>query len=190
MLILGQKWSENDVMAEKRKQSESTESLDEGAFHLNFISWMCVRDFRACMWMFCFFCKQCHVLHFHKILSCKIRLQWAAVLFCLFVFLCNVVFVFLVIISLLEVMQILTSNSKYLLNSQTLTCLKVLLSLKKHMYINVYEYTGILTIWNIAIGIDIIRSKWESSENESSLFSGELPSKGLFLGPYLTMRCL
>eukprot|EP00105_Crassostrea_gigas_P031496 XP_011454206.1 PREDICTED: kinesin-like protein KIF27 isoform X3 [Crassostrea gigas] len=27
---IGQKWSENDVMAEKRKQSESTESLDEG----------------------------------------------------------------------------------------------------------------------------------------------------------------
>lgn len=58
------------------------------------------------------------------------------------------------------------------------------------MYINVYKYTGILTIWNIDIGIDIIRSKWKSSENESSLFSGELPSKGLFLGPYLTMRCL
>lgn len=38
LLFLGQKWSENDVMAEKRKQSESTESLDEGAFHLNFIS--------------------------------------------------------------------------------------------------------------------------------------------------------
>lgn len=38
LLILGQKWSENDVMADKRKQSESTESLDEGAFHLNFIS--------------------------------------------------------------------------------------------------------------------------------------------------------
>lgn len=122
--------------------------------------------------------------------TCKIRLQWAAVIFCLFVFLCNVVFVFLVIISLLEVMQILTSNLRYLLNSQTLACLKVLLSLKKHMYINVYKYTGILTIWNIDIGIDIIRSKWESSENESSLFSGELPSKGLFWGPYLTMRCL
>lgn len=176
-------------MAEKRKQSESTESLDEGAFHLNFISWMCVRDFRACMWMFCFFLQAVSRPAFSQN-TCKIRLQWAAVLFCLFVFLCNVVFVFLVIISLLEVMQILTSNSKYLLNSQTLTCLKVLLSLKKHMYINVYEYTGILTIWNIDIGIDIIRSKWESSENESSLFSGELPSKGLFLGPYLTMRCL
>ena len=27
---IGQKWLENDVMAEKRKQSESTESLDEG----------------------------------------------------------------------------------------------------------------------------------------------------------------
>lgn len=32
LFFLGQKWSENDVMAEKRKQSESTESLDEGAF--------------------------------------------------------------------------------------------------------------------------------------------------------------
>lgn len=32
IVFLGQKWSENDVMAEKRKQSESTESLDEGAF--------------------------------------------------------------------------------------------------------------------------------------------------------------
>lgn len=139
---------------------------------------------------FCFFLQavSCHAFSQN---TCKIRLQWAAVLFCLFVFLCNVVFVFLVIISLLEVMQILTSNSRYLLNSQTLsTCLKVLLSLKKHMYINVYKYTRILTIWNIDIGIDIIRSKWESSENESSLFSGELPSKGLFLGPYLTMRCL
>lgn len=33
---IGQKWSENDVMAEKRKQSESTESLDEDITHTMF----------------------------------------------------------------------------------------------------------------------------------------------------------
>lgn len=58
------------------------------------------------------------------------------------------------------------------------------------MYINVYKYIGILIIWNIDIGIDIIRSKWESFENESFLFLGELSFKGLFWGSYLIMRCL
>lgn len=187
LLFLGQKWSENDVMAEKRKQSESTESLDEGAFHLNFISWMCIRDFSACMWMF-FFCNQYHIMHFHRIL---VKSDFRGQYFFVFnVFCCYVVFVFLMIILLLEVLQILTLNSRYLLCSKTLICYVHVLLNHKNTCIYIVHVPVILTvkqtIRNIDIGVDIILSKWESSENQSSLFSGESSSKGLLFGTVLT----
>lgn len=135
-----------------------------------------------------FFCNQCHIMHFHRIL---VKSDFRGQYFFVFnVFCCYVVFVFLMIILLLEVLQILTLNSRYLLCSKTLICYVHVLLNHKNTFIYIVHVPVILTvkqtIRNIDIGVDIILSKWESSENQSSLFSGETSSKGLLFGTVLT----
>lgn len=109
LFFLGQKWSENDVMAEKRKQSESTESLDEGAFIC--IHFLYVYQGIKCLHVNVFFCKQIYTMQHHRVLvSSDFNEQHFFVFQVSSVFYCCVVFVFLMIVLLLEARQVLTST--------------------------------------------------------------------------------